>query len=1118
MEQTGKLSKGVEASKALLEWAEVFSKNDAMGELATLTNIDLQELAVEVAKMPESGDNDNPENDLKRQQLIGSIKRVCDLFVATIIRYGEGGEDQRELALNYINNAGDVVLYLDDICRDWGLEREFRDLLFTYGEVTIDSDFNLFLKRILQEKIEEETARQAAAIDPQLVDPHEFVSDLMEERVPSVTRTEIGGLTAAGAPVRLTGESRLIPSDSPPARSKLSPGHIPTARMGRDVIPRPDLRIPPAPPLPLIAAGEEDPEITISGGPNRPDGIEEAEERIVADRRIIDMEPIDSDPPPSSRNGQGLFTLLLSSDSPSAQRAHIMQDASDDPADKKGSTPAIKIVYDEATPDVLESLRQERESGRKNKKSAVPTMPPAPLSKEPSARVSYFNVDDIPPSSPAAVTSPAAPITIPPVSEDEFSSRITLVDLEAVPAAPVVRAEQSTVYLEPTGKTGVVEMSASQDSEMYPPAPAETPVPKKPSIRPAAQDHDQSPVVNFSTTQAPTIPAAEELAANDVDLPAVLPSSYKPGPSSRPPMKPVDLAPVIEDQPSPFTAAWAQQKALEAQQPSPGISMPNATDDSSKQSVWAAGNSSQDPLAPIGLPDDIELPSSYLQTLSGSARKGEQVQTAAENDRPVSSPEANRQPDLSATPDKIKKSTRSKILRWAGAAVAVLGMAGLVGLIKGDDNDQNNNTTPAGPSASAMIGPSAGAVASSSVDTPKAGPAAQAEKPAASERGIFRIDTKNPSFQAYLCHMKSASGLVSNIKSAAARAKVSYYQDVSEYQNAQKLGHKVMTGNETEQEQRIAVMEAFINHSLALPTDSHFIKNYFQHQKTGLENFKATGRWTQDALNYGVDKLYAAIQAPEKLTTSPQVVGYAPDPNPATNPGWKKVDSSAPTFGIVAKEAARQLHQPENAVAYDDFQMIKDATCHQIRKIGHSPADLKKLRLGNSPDVQNGVEYMYKHWCADDCAPENPLDRALKNSEPVYGEKVQESPKPENKPNTAPVSPTPTNIAPQPSHTELDRVLPGIPIWRGNLPAAPQPSRHAETDASQKEGFLARAVSKAKSFFGFGKKEAVSENATRLASAPNVPQATAAASQPEFTKKDIPMESWGKTLKSYFWG
>jgi hypothetical protein len=1137
MNELNKLQRGVEASKELEEFSRMFADDPSMGPLATTTSMDLCRLAdalfVNSQSTIDAIENDGlQENTFDREQLIRILKEVFDSMVETIKKYADSGESQQNPAIVYIDRVGDIIRYLQDIYANLDLEREFLKLLSTYGRVTVegidpadeeeilgvnslDADFTIFLKRNLFERTEKnKIAAQSQTKEEELIDPRDLIREEMEGKVVSVTKTEIGGLAAAGVPLVVEGASGLTPSDTPP-KPKQAPQHehVPTARMGRNPIPRPDLSIPKPAPLPQIV-DDDDPEITISGASR------EQEERIIADRRIIDVElaaPEAAAQGDDAKTGQ-FVVLPMTSDAPASRRLIQLEQASQGNPDGRKSSPPVRLaevrVSSASSPDQAgNGLSQNN-----RKDTIIPSRPPAPLPVAPSASVrpAYFSTEDIPPSVPEAMK-----ITVPPVdpqrtAEDEFSERITQVDLQAVPAVSPVRQEQKTVFIEQDKQGGIRNTTPDRISS-EPPLPQEPSLPQFPIAQegtlPVSESSTAgvSPVYSFATTHAPTIPAKEELvapvepAANDVDLPEVMPSSYRKGPSSRPPMKPVSIAPVEE--PSPFTSAWAQQNNAAVEPASPPVA--DANSNLSEPSLLT-GSISQAPLAPIAPPEDVQMPSSYLQTLSASADQKKQP-SSLEITQITTRPE---------TPDKVQKSTRSKIWKWAGAAAVALGLAGLVGLIKGNDNgEQATDTTPSGPSASTLVGPSASPLASAASSAEVKTPAPEVEKTAAGEKGIYRIDMKGAAFQNYLCHMKGAPGLAASIKDTSIQTKVNYYQNGTEFDAAKVRGGMVLTGGESEKELRLAVMEAYLNQAVSQPTDSHFVRNYFQHQKSAFNHFKATGEWNQEGLNYGADKLYNAIQSPEKLTTAPGVVGYAPDANLSSNPAWKKVENGAPTFYRIAKEAAQQMNRPENAVPYDDFRLVKEATCRQINKITHNQGELRKLGLAHNPDVQAGSEYMHRQWCTGYCAPENALDRVIQRRVPVYGEKVQPAPVPEQKPAKPATSPTPTNIIPEPSHSELDRILPGIPIWRGNVPAAVQPARHAETVAPQKEGLLAKAASKVKSFFGFGKKEAAAENATRLASAQTAaPSAPAATLQPEFTKKDLPMNSWGKTILDFFWG
>jgi hypothetical protein len=442
-------------------------------------------------------------------------------------------------------------------------------------------------------------------------------------------------------------------------------------------------------------------------------------------------------------------------------------------------------------------------------------------------------------------------------------------------------------------------------------------------------------------------------------------------------------------------------------------------------------------------------------------------------------------------------------------------MASLVGIIKeNSENGHDTNTTgSAAPGPSTLVMPSASTTAQaaasveSKADT-KAAPAPETDTPAS--KGIYKIDTGSSSFQKYLCSMQGAPGLANAIKNVSVQAKVSYYQNPAEYQNARQSGQTVLTGRENEHEQRIAMTEAYLNHALDNPTASHFVNTYFRHQKAGLENFKKTGKWNQEALNYDVDKLFNAIHDLDNFAAMPDVVNHVFDSNPATNTAMAKVKAWAPTWADAMEKVAAQMANetdPARMVPYHDFAAIKAETCRRMDLIGLTY---------KSKSARQGIKYMHGKWCTTECAPQTIFDEALKKVVPVYREK---SPEPAPAQPAVPAVTPSGNSAPQPliqPHPQHTRLQPSVPAnEKGTRSAAiAEQQQYAQATPAPKPGLFSRAAAGIKSFFGFGKnrEQPVPESSeTRLAAA------ASKQNQQEFSKKDIPMQSWTDTLKD-FWG
>lgn len=468
-------------------------------------------------------------------------------------------------------------------------------------------------------------------------------------------------------------------------------------------------------------------------------------------------------------------------------------------------------------------------------------------------------------------------------------------------------------------------------------------------------------------------------------------------------------------------------------------------------------------MEPIAPPKDLKLPSSYRPSADTSKSKSTET--------PVTRPPAN-------TPTATVKQTRSKVWKWAAAAAAAAGMAGLFGSMYFSGNQENNGTDSNNAVSSATT-------ASPKTPDQKVSSSDQdnkIEEKDNTDRGVFRVNTSHPAFAAYLCEYKQASGLISKIKSSAANAKVHYYGDSEAREQAKARYKHILSGQETEEQQRIIMMTVFLEDALANSADNAWLVGFFKKHQAGLEEFVRTGQWNHKALSVGADKLYNAIQKPEKLTTSPNIIGYAPNVNPDTNPAILKVKAGAPTFYQIMREVGAKMQastNPEDLAPFDDFRSIKDITCQRILKAGLASKDA---------DTRSGISYMHRQWCKEECSPNNEFNQALRATVPVYAETPAPAPQPTQAPNNIVPNSAPANTAPAPVHTRLESIE--------------TQQKHAALE--KKPGFLQRAASKVKSIFGFGKKAA--------------PVETQTATAQEYTRKDLPMYTWKETLKQYFWG
>jgi hypothetical protein len=481
-------------------------------------------------------------------------------------------------------------------------------------------------------------------------------------------------------------------------------------------------------------------------------------------------------------------------------------------------------------------------------------------------------------------------------------------------------------------------------------------------------------------------------------------------------------------------------------------------------------------LEPIAPPADLALPSSY--------RPGPSRPEVIREDQAIIRPQTG------SSPAAVRKKTRSGLWKWAAAAAAAAGVAGLFGGVFAD-RDGDNDSQESRPTTAASVTPgSSGGASAGEQANQKSGPSTEKQQENQTEKGIYRVNDSHQAFADYLCYMKEATGLVSVLKSAAKSARVHYFSDSAEREQAKGRYSHVLSGSESEQQQRIIVMKALIDVAQEKSADNLWLAGYFKKHRQAIEQYEQTGKWTHSALTIGTDKLFAAIQAPEKLTTTPNIIGYAPDVNPSSNPAMLKIKAGAPTFYQILHEVGSKMQTATDASElspYDDFRSIKDITCQKVLAAGRASKD---------KDTRAGISYMHRHWCADECSANNPLNRAMHAPAiPVRAEQPVKSPVKQQELHSPAPQPSVPPAAPAPQHTRLEKQSP----WIGT-PAEPAP---------QKVGFFGKALSGVKNFFGLGKKE---QSESQVAVAPQPKP------EPEFSKKDLPMYTWKETLKQYFWG
>lgn len=244
-------------------------------------------------------------------------------------------------------------------------------------------------------------------------------------------------------------------------------------------------------------------------------------------------------------------------------------------------------------------------------------------------------------------------------------------------------------------------------------------------------------------------------------------------------------------------------------------------------------------------------------------------------------------------------------------------------------------------------------------------------------KGIYKIDFDAPGYNQYLASIKQSSGLVATIKDIAGQVKVDYLQDNQEIEVAKAKGKLVLTGKETDMEKRLVMMEAFLVHALKQDIDNKWVRSFFQNQLMSLEYYKKTGQWEKNGADLGARKFFELFQTPVQLIAPPDIIGYAPDIDPNSNPVLEQMKKAAPTFKLAFEEAARQMQQetdPSKLVIYNDFNEIKADICRRIREIGIKYKD---------KDARSGIGFMHKAWCVKENSYNNYLNKSLKYIVPV---------------------------------------------------------------------------------------------------------------------------------------
>lgn len=413
------------------------------------------------------------------------------------------------------------------------------------------------------------------------------------------------------------------------------------------------------------------------------------------------------------------------------------------------------------------------------------------------------------------------------------------------------------------------------------------------------------------------------------------------------------------------------------------------------------------PLAPLPLPAGIKLPSSYLpKSLEGSSSNGRILVR-----------------DITDAPEKAEKPKKPLVTRMrAVIAASVLGVLGL-GVVASALGRNTSEPKP-GTISSAQL---------ANTPAPKPEEAKKEEAPEKKETkfetGFYRMDTSYAGYQNYMARYKKSTGLVQNVENFSKEVRVLYRQDPLEVKKLRDEGKLVMTGAETEEQQKIMMFEGLIEVSARKNYGkNNAVKDYFNNASKALANYKKTGVWDSVAIGYGSKELFSIVGKPLKFKDSPNVAGYTFDNNPESNLALSKIKSSAPTYYKLLIQAGDELKaetDPTKFSKFDDPATIKTFTCARITAIAMTY---------KSADVTSGIAYMNGQWCKpNDTNPDNYLNQVVQKTIPKAADnQPASSVQPQAQPNQpAPQGTFLPNIAPQQAQpnsapVEAPKAKPGL--------------------------------------------------------------------------------------------
>lgn len=545
-----------------------------------------------------------------------------------------------------------------------------------------------------------------------------------------------------------------------------------------------------------------------------------------------------------------------------------------------------------------------------------------------------------------------------------------------------------------------------------------------------------------------------------------------------PNINPLAEVPKEEDEPAPFTRRWAEKQG--GKLPSVIIQTKGKVDEDGPKSI---------PTKEVM--NGTRLPSSYLPS----------TETTKITRRP--------QP----TPDTVQGKTRSNVWKWAGGVALIAGLGGVFAGALTNSGDDVQKGGVGGVNSSSIL-------AGGGLEDSETGPSrvdtedsqnSKAAKAGEYESGEFRVNSSHPDYQKFVCGpIRSASKLVSTLDEATANSRISYIQDPAAYKLAKEKGIPVLSGKEGLEEQRIIIAKVILGNAISQSGNHVWMRGYFSDMLESIKEREKTGNWG-NKVKTETKQFLEAINADKFVRTS-EIVGYAPNPDPSSNPGLKKLMKFAPTYGHVVREIFARMNTGIDAAPYGNFISIKETVI----------AALKKEIEKSTGNKRSGLVYMLGKTGTLTCDPVgfNLLDQALTQITEVKAaatiQKPNTVPTPTENPNTKPDKKEVAPKSPTPSPTgnnihERQRNNFNIPTNAVPVQSVP-PSQYAQVQKTQKPGLLSRVTNKVKSFLGFGKK---SDPTQQFAS--EVAELRRQA-RGEFTKKDIPVKSIGKSISEMFWG